>query len=376
MDVKGFFKAIASIGVVSLAWVVYPSISPPSPQLNSVSNSLANKTSVAVPLTFPLTVLGNQLVTSKGKPVQLIGADRSGTEYACSEGWGFFDGPNSVASVTAMTTWHINSVRLPLNEDCWLGINGVKPIYAGKNYQNQVESFVAKLNAQGIVAILDLHWNAPGDKLATGQQDMADASHSITFWTSVASSFKTTPGVIFDLYNEPNNISWQCWQKGCITQQGWRAVGMQQMVTAVRAVGASQPILLDGKNSASNLSEWLKYEPTDPLHKLIAGIHVYNFGGCYNLKCWFPVLAPLATRVPVITGELGQDTCASGFVTRYMNFADKYGISYLAWTWDNWGCKNGGIISNYDGTPSASGLGIKQHYLQLYARDRSATPNS
>src|SRR5579884_1092780 len=81
-----------------------------------------------------LHVSGNRLLGASAQPVALHGVNRSGTEYACIQGWGMFDGPNTAASVRAMASWHINFVRVPLNEDCWLGINGVKPAYAGANY--------------------------------------------------------------------------------------------------------------------------------------------------------------------------------------------------------------------------------------------------
>src|SRR5260370_12903024 len=38
-------------------------------------------------------VVGTQLVDSTGQPVRLRGVNRSGTEYACAQGWGIFDGP-------------------------------------------------------------------------------------------------------------------------------------------------------------------------------------------------------------------------------------------------------------------------------------------
>ena len=51
------------------------------------------------------------------------GVDRMGTEYSCLSG-NTFDGPADQASVSAMLSWKINIVRVPMNEDCWLGING------------------------------------------------------------------------------------------------------------------------------------------------------------------------------------------------------------------------------------------------------------
>ncbi|MGH7298416.1 MAG: glycoside hydrolase family 5 protein, partial [Polyangiaceae bacterium] len=64
------------------------------------------------------------IVDGAGNVVQLHGADRSGTEYSCLSG-AFFDGPVDQTAIDAMKAWHVNAVRVPLNEDCWLGINGV-----------------------------------------------------------------------------------------------------------------------------------------------------------------------------------------------------------------------------------------------------------
>lgn len=60
------------------------------------------------------------------KVVVLQGFSHSGTEFACVGGYGIFDGPNDDNSINAMKTWNVNVVRIPLNEDCWLAINGVK----------------------------------------------------------------------------------------------------------------------------------------------------------------------------------------------------------------------------------------------------------
>ncbi len=148
-----------------------------------------------------LIVSGNHLVNGAGKSVRLLGVNRSGLEYACVQGWGFSDGPVDAASIAAMKTWAINAVRVPLNEDCWLGINGVKAQYSGAAYRTFVKGFVARLNAAGLTAILDLHWNAAGSQRATGQQQMPDADHSPAFWSSVARTFRGNRNVIFDLYS-------------------------------------------------------------------------------------------------------------------------------------------------------------------------------
>ncbi len=318
-------------------------------------------------------VQGNTLVDGAGNPVRLLGVDRSGTEYACAQGWGIFDGPSDATSIAAMAAWHINAVRVPLNEDCWLGINGVAANYSGAAYQTAIADYVTALHAAGLIAILDLHWNAPGTTLATGQQVMADADHSPAFWTSVATFFKSDHAVVFDLYNEPNGISWSCWLNGCTAPgASWQTAGMQQLLNAVRATGATQPVMLGGLGYANDLSSWLANRPTDPDSQEIASFHVYNFTTCDTVSCWTSTVAPVAAVMPVVTGEIGENDCASGFIDSYMAWADASGISYLGWTWDatdsGWSCTGGpALISDYDGTPTGYGAGYQAHLAALAA---------
>ena len=303
-----------------------------------------------------LVVTGNHLVNGAGKTVRLLGVNRSGLEYACVQGWGFSDGPTDAASIAAMKTWGIDAVRVPLNESCWLGINGVKPQYGGAAYRAFVAGFVQRLNAAGLTAILDLHWNV------NGQEQMPDAAHSPAFWRSVARTFRTDGNVVFDLYNEPHDVTWSCWRNGC---GPW--AGMQQLVDAVRSTGARQPLMLGGLAWSNDLSGWLKWEPHDPLHQLVASFHLYNFNTCDTVDCWQGTIARVARKVPVVTGELGENDCAHGFVDTYMPWADAHGISYLGWTWDTWNCNSGpALISGYDGTPTPFGDGFRAHLQSLH----------
>jgi hypothetical protein len=362
----GFVMAAVAL-VVSGAFIATTQ-SAATAATTSPRDSAAIATAVTSPVS--VSVVGNQLVNGEGQTIRLLGADRSGTEYACAQGWGIFDGPNSAASVATMETWDINAVRVPLNEDCWLGINGVNPLYSGTNYRTAIMAYVSTLQAAGLVAILDLHWNALGTTLATGQQVMADRSHAPAFWSSVATTFLGNPGVIFDLYNEPHDISWSCWLHGCTTSAGWATAGMQQMVNAVRATGATQPIMVGGLNWAGDLSGWLAHEPVDPLHQLIASVHIYNFSEDNTVASWNSTIARVAAKVPVVTGELGENDCADGFIDQYMAWADSHGVSYLGWTWDatdtGWSCSGGpALITDYDGTPTAFGIGLETHLLAL-----------
>ncbi|MGN6598866.1 MAG: cellulase family glycosylhydrolase, partial [Actinomycetes bacterium] len=322
-----------------------------------------------------VSVKGNTLVTGDGRPLRLLGVDRAGTEYACAQGWGIFEGPTDATAIAAMAGWGANAVRVPLNEDCWLGINGVSASYSGANYRNAIVGYVSRLQAAGLVVVLDLHWNAPGTTKATGQQLMADADHSPAFWRSVAATFVGNPGLAFDLYNEPHGISWSCWRDGCTTSAGWHAAGMQSLVDAVRSTGARQPVLAGGLNWAGDLSQWLTYRPTDSAGQLAASAHIYNFSQCNTSSCWDSSIGKVAASFPVVTGELGEDDCGTGFVTRYMDWADAHGVGYLGWTWNTWGCGSGpALIASWDGTPTAFGVAVRDRLRQLATAPVPAAP--
>ena len=38
--------------------------------------------------------------------------------------------------------------------------------------------------------------------------------NSAAFWKDVATAYKNHPAVIFDLYNEPHDVSWDIWLRG------------------------------------------------------------------------------------------------------------------------------------------------------------------
>lgn len=317
----------------------------------------------------PLTVRvdGNRLVDAHGRPVRLLGVNRSGPEYACIGRleFGFFAGPTDEDAIASMRAWAINAVRVPLNEHCWLGINGAPDRYSGARYRGAIRAYVSRLHDAGLYVVLDLHWNAPGRAKATGQQPMADLDHAPAFWSSVARSFKDDPAVVFDLYNEPYDVGWKCWRDGCVQPQGWRSAGMQTLVDAVRSSDARQPIIATGIRWGSDLSSWLEYRPHDPANQLVAGFHSYDFGFCASQHCWTSMADPVVRNVPVVATEFGQKACSATFMDRFMNWADSAGVSYLAWSWNPSGCAAPALIRSWDGQPTASGDRLRAHLRSL-----------
>lgn len=297
-----------------------------------------------------LRVVGNRIEDENGTQLFLRGVNRSGSEYRCIQGGGFFDGACDEASVRAMKTWNINAVRVPLNEACWLGLDSAPADFAGDAYKSAIQSYVHLLHKYALVPILDLHWSRAGDATPDSLDPMPNADHSPDLWRDVAATFADDTGVIFEPFNEPfpdrnrdTTEAWECWRDGCMargweaTAEPYQAAGMQELVTSIRDTGATQLILLGGVVYSNALTKWREYRPSDPLENVAPAWHIYNFNGCNSPECWSGAPQALAKDFPIVATEIGQDDCQSDFITPLMAFLDEHASGYLAWSWNVYG---------------------------------------
>jgi hypothetical protein len=301
-----------------------------------------------------------------------------------------------------MASWGVNTVRIPLNQDCWLGTNG-KPAggLTASGYKAAVQSWVRTLEQHGMAVILDLHWLGNNQ----GQLEMADQA-SPAFWADVAGTFKDDPSVMFDAFNEPYarstlgySLSWSCWRDGGCNapvqsdlgigpdpSTTYVTSGMQALRDAIRGAGARQPILLGGLDYANNLARatagdngaWLAYRPVDPAtgapdDQLVASFHNYQGETCQSQVCWDSEIAPVASQVPVITGEFAQDHAGDTFDESYMTWADNHCVGYLAWEWIINSDDPHALLQDPAGTPTAiNGYPVMSHLQNVAGADPCA----
>lgn len=362
------------------------------------------------PANVVVHVKGNRLVDGSGRAIRLLGVDVDGTESACVNSGHVAYAPITKHEAKTIAHWGANAVRVPLNEDCWLGVNGLPADYSSARYRAEIARWVSDLNAAGLVAVLDLHWSAPGPLPATKQWPMADETHSVKFWHEVATKFRSRPGVVFDLFNEPalgrripTQADWTCWDHGCAAQAPncskpkqhglctpttYLVAGMQQLLDAVRNAGAHQPVMVGGLDWAGDPCSaggtpqdartcmWLKYRPSDRDRQVIASFHTYGTTSCNTTLCWNDSVEPLARHVPVVTGEVGEKQCSSSYVVSYMAWADTNEVSYLVWSWQpgraDETCAQQGtrLLANWDGRTNLGNPAAKvvQVHLRIELR--------
>lgn len=277
--------------------------SPPPPGNNIVAPAIAaGFHNVSSPDIYRV---GNKLLDRRnGKPVYLKGVAMMGGEYSCVSKHGIFAGPADHSVIDGMATWGINAIRLPMNEDCWLGLHGVDPRFSGTKYISRFVAFVELALSRGFVVVLDLHWTNSTGGLAVGQ-DFLMSRHSPEFWASVAThpALRNRPGVVFELFNEPHqgqgfNLTAECFLNG----SGCRFAGYNQAVQAVRtAAKATNLLLFAGPNWNFDLQWLLDNWPTDPLGNAAAAWHPYEFK-CRYFDC-LNTSASLTSQHPVFVTE-------------------------------------------------------------------------
>jgi hypothetical protein len=136
------------------------------------------------------------------------------------------------------------------------------------------------------------------------------------------------------------------------------------MLDAVREAGATNPVMIGGPQYAGDVDRWLEFKPRDPARQLVASIHIYgpDWAPCWLRSCWNSDIAPLAEKVPVVEGEIGDIDCSHDFIDPLMKWNDAHGVSYIGWSWITGGCASEpALISSYKGTPTPYGEGLRDH---------------
>jgi hypothetical protein len=185
-------------------------------------------------------------------------------------------------------------------------------------------------------AIVD--WHATGD-IATNGTNLASTE---SFWSTVSRELKGTPGVLYEIYNEPAQITWAEWQPYA-----------QKIVNLIRKYDPNTVILVSGVSWSADLSGVLK-KPVDGVN-IAYVVHPYPFicspsiDPALGSTCWDSDFGNTAALYPVFATEWGyftpdQALCQnlfatwSGYPTALLNYMESKSISWSAFVWNPYGC--------------------------------------
>ncbi len=316
----------------------------------------------------PLHVEGPRILNERNEAVSLRGVNTACLEWST-------DGEGHVLETlkVAIRDWQSNIIRLPLSQDRWFGMASDQKD-DGTAYRALVKKCVDYVAGQRAYIMLDLHWNNAdvwGQNI--GQHVMPD-SNSVVFWKSCATLYKNHPAVLFDLYNEPHNTTWDIWRDGgTITEnsrvgagQGaqvgpkvYKTPGMQKLLDTVRAVGAKNVIVCGGLDWSYDMKGFLEgYTLKDPSgNGVIYANHAYNNKGD-AVSTWLAKMEAATAKLPVIVSEFGgQNRGATikepnAWVKQVIDIIHAHKWNYTAW--DLHPAAGPTLVSDWKYTPTPS----------------------
>lgn len=343
----------------------------PSHQIraDAITQTLEEKSNANTPL--PLHVSGTQILNSKNEPVRLRGVNAASMEWTS-------DGQGRILKTvnTAIHAWNVNILRLPLAQDRWFG-KAREQTDGGAAYRELVHRVVDTCATQNCYIILDLHWSDCNEwGVNIGQHSMPD-QNSVEFWKDFAPVYANHPAVIFDLYNEPHDVSWDVWRHGGRIKdkpntpqigppRTYEAVGMQTLLDTVRATGAKNVVIAGGLDWAYDFSGILEgRQLSDP-----QGNGVLYANHCYDNKnesvdAWIRKMEEASATLPVIVSEFGGSSGPSrvvpsdNWLLHVMRALDEHHWSWVAWDLHTSARPN--LISDWNYTPSKHfGIYVKE----------------
>ncbi len=288
-----------------------------------------------------LHVEGSMIKTDDGDFIRLQGVNVASLE------WSNTGDRQILESVrVAIFDWNSNTIRLPLNQDRWFGeMEGQND--GGRVYRLIVDEIVRYISENGCYVIIDLHNFAMEGQAreAHGVPEIYDMPNmkSIDFWEDVAGRYANEPGVLFDLYNEPHDVSWNVWKFGgrvttrLRVEATYNSPGMQALLDVVRSTGAENIVIAGGLEWGYDLRGIPEYALDDACRNIVYGTHIYPWKG--NEEDWDGRVGHVIGKYPILVGEVG---CEPDSVTwpgydpytwsvEVLSYINKHGLNWTAW---------------------------------------------
>jgi endoglucanase len=203
-------------------------------------------------------------------------------------------------------------------------------------YLQRVADGVALARSAGFVVILSMQdqFRGCGNKRALPSQETIDA------WRTLVPSFGGDHGVLFELFNEPQNEAdgpgWQQWLEGGggpLDNGGDPPVGHRQVLEAVRQVGAGNTVVVDGARLAGTLAG----VPRLPDPNVVYAAHPYFIQK--GPRNWDERFGSLTGEVPVLVTEWNfkHDECGTQkaeLAPQFLQYLFELGIGVIGHAFD------------------------------------------
>ncbi len=255
-----------------------------------------------------LHVCGTKLCNQYDQPIQLRGMSTHGIQW--------YSQCIKTASLDALAyDWNADILRISL----YVQEGGYET--DPRRFTDMVHNYIEEATRRGMYALVDWHQLDPGDP-------NYNLSRAKTFFTEIADRHKDKNNIIYDIANEPNNVSWA----------GIKSYA-EQMVPVIRAKDPDGVIFVgthgwaslgisDGRSESDIVSN-----PVNATNLM----YTFHFYAASHQQEYFDALSRAADKIPLFVTEFGTQTY-TGDGGNDFTWSQKY-LDFLASKkigWTNW----------------------------------------
>lgn len=299
-----------------------------------------------------LQVIGTNLCTEAGKPIQLRGMSSFGLQWAGKYA-------NEDVLRWLRDDWNIQVWRAAMY------------LTQGGYIENPVikEKVISSIEAAlklGIYVIVD--WHVLNDKNPQVYQDRA-----IEFFTDIAQKYGSNPHVLYEICNEPNGKD--------VTWAGQIKPYAEAVIAAIRRFDPDN-IIIVGTPHWSQDVDVAAEDPIRDQKNIMYTLHFY--AGTHGEELRQKAEKALSKGLPLFVTEWGTSDASGGggtFLeksTVWLSFLKKHNISWVNWSVNNKGEESGALVYNADregtGNWKESDLSASGRFVRKVLRNEIRIP--
>ena len=251
-----------------------------------------------------LSVQGNKIVNDFGNPISLAGA----SFFWSNTGWGGEEFYTSQAVSWLKNDWNCSVVRASM------GVEDNGGYLGDASNKDKVKVIVDAAIAEGLYVIIDWHSHHAEDYQA----------EAIAFFEEMAGLYGEYPNVIYEIYNEPLQISWSSIIKPY----------SEAVISAIRAIDPDNLIIV-GNSTWSQDVDIASNDPITGFENLAYTLHFY--AGTHGQYLRDKALTALNNGIALFVTEWGtvnangDGAVNAGEVDLWMDFLCEHDISHCNW---------------------------------------------
>lgn len=257
-----------------------------------------------------LAVVGNQLCTADGTPIQLRGIS--------THGLGWFPEYVNAAMFGELRSWGANTVRLAMYTAEY---NGYCSGGDKNKLKNLVKQGVQYATEQDLYVIIDWHILSDGNP-------NTHKAEAVEFFAEMADLYKDNDHVLYEICNEPNGgVSWSEIKRYA-----------NEVIPVIRARDPDGVILV-GTPTWSQEVDQASADPITGYNNIMYTLHFYANTHRDSLRN--TLAKAVGSGLPVFVSEFGIcDASGNGGVNTeqgdlWIQTLNQYGVSYIAWNLSN-----------------------------------------